>query len=497
MYRSYRRRSILLSPIMIIGIITLILLAMIYFGGVLFFQDKYLPNTTVGGVECGLKNYEFVEKENATKSAHYSLLITDRKENLYVIEAKEFGYKYVNLGEEKQIMESQSPFAWPIALFQPSSYTLGYSVTYDEEKLIDVINHLGIFSEKYIEKPVDAYLDIQTDGYAIIPEKIGNEPVAEQIRTEILNAVKFTATTLTLSDDCYVAPKIHSSSADLLTAASQIDTYLNAVITYNFWDVQEVFGREQIMSAIKVSSNFEVTLDTKVFDKFAQYLASKYNTYADKREFKTAKGDTILIGGGDYGWVVDKTKESSEIFKNITSGAPVTREPIWSQTAKADGPNDIGNTYIEIDYTNQTVYLFKEGEKVFTSKFVSGNVKKGWASPDGIYDINYKDSVEYRKGEQITLKGEDYESKVDYFVVWARNIGFHDASWRKDKEFGGTTYLDDGSHGCINMPYDKVKQLFSLVSNGTPVVAYYRTPVEVYLHEYAFSYVKPTTETTE
>jgi lipoprotein-anchoring transpeptidase ErfK/SrfK len=142
------------------------------------------------------------------------------------------------------------------------------------------------------------------------------------------------------------------------------------------------------------------------------------------------------------------------------------------------------------------MYFFKEGEKVFTSKFVSGSVGEGWASPDGVYDINYKDCTDYHKGEKIELKGEDYASKVDYFIVWARNIGFHDASWRKAKEFGGTTYLKDGSHGCINMPYNSVKELFSLVSNGTPIVAYYREPVSVYLHEYAYSYVKPT-ETAE
>lgn len=493
----YRRRSIFLSPIMIILYITLIILALVYFGGVFFFQSHYLPNTTVGNVECGLKGYEYVEDINESQTARYSLLVTDRKETLYVIEAKDFDYKYVNLGEEKQILENQNPFTWPLALIKPTTYSLSYSVTYSEDKLQYIISHLGIFSEKYIEKPVDAYLDLKIDGYTIVPEVMGNQPILEQVSKEITDAIKFTKTTLTLTDACYVAPNLHSSSAPLLDAASQIDTYLNAVITYNIWDTQEVFGKEQIMSAIRVNSDFQVTLDPTVFKEFAQSLASKYNTYADKREFKTAKGDTIIIGGGDYGWVVNKGKEAAEILNNITSGAPVTREPIWSQTAKADGPNDIGNTYIELDYTNQTLYFFKEGEKVFTSKFVSGSVGEGWASPDGIYDINYKDCTDYHKGEKIELKGEDYASKVDYFIVWARNIGFHDASWRKNKEFGGTTYLNDGSHGCINMPFNSVKELFSLVSKGTPVVAYYREPVAVYLHEYAYSYVKPTEETAE
>ena len=37
--------------------------------------------------------------------------------------------------------------------------------------------------------------------------------------------------------------------------------------------------------------------------KYVQQLASKYNTFGRKRSFKTSSGDTIEIGGGDYGWV--------------------------------------------------------------------------------------------------------------------------------------------------------------------------------------------------
>ena len=105
----YRRRSVFLSPIMIILCITVIILAVVYFAGVFFFQSHYLPNTTVGNVECGLKGYEYVEDINESQTARYSLLVTDRKGTLYVIEAKDFDYKYVNLGEEAQILENQNP----------------------------------------------------------------------------------------------------------------------------------------------------------------------------------------------------------------------------------------------------------------------------------------------------------------------------------------------------------------------------------------------------
>lgn len=488
MYRSYyRRRPIFLAPAMIILYITLILLAMIYFGGVFFFQDKYLPNTTVGNISCGLKDAKYVEDIISSQVSRYSLLVTDRKGNQFVIEGKEFDYKYVQLGEEQQILDDQNPFLWPIALFEPNTYTLSQSVSYDEEQLKYITTHLGLFKEDYIEKPVNARIELKKDGYALIPETHGNTPIAEQVVKEILDAVYVTKTQLTLSDACYEVPSIHTSSPAILDAIGTLDKYLNAVVTYNIWDSYEVvFGKEEIMSAIRMDKDFQITLDTTVFDNFVYHkLAKPYNTYADKREFKTTKGDTIVIGGGDYGWVVNKAKEATELHNNILAGVPVTREPIWSQTARVGALNDIGNTYIEVDYTNQTLYYYKEGELVLQSKFVSGNMRKKWGSPDGLYEVKYKDT-------DCTLVGETYESHVDYFIVFAKNIGFHDATWRKSKEFGGKTYLTDGSHGCINMPYNSVKELFSKVSKGTPIIAYYREPVTV-PQEYAYSYVKPET----
>ena len=74
------------------------------------------------------------------------------------------------------------------------------------------------------------------------------------------------------------------------------------------------------------------------------------------RKFKTSKGDKVKIGGGDYGWVIDKTAEKEELLKNLNSAAPTEREPVYEQRAKKSGLNDIGSTYVEIDYTNQHLW---------------------------------------------------------------------------------------------------------------------------------------------
>ncbi len=46
----------------------------------------------------------------------------------------------------------------------------------------------------------------------------------------------------------------------------------------------------------------------------------------------------------------------------------------------------------------------------------------------------------------------------------------HDATWRN--KFGGSIYLTEGSHGCINLPKSKAAEIFDNVSKGEPVIVY-------------------------
>ena len=169
--------------------------------------------------------------------------------------------------------------------------------------------------------------------------------------------------------------------------------------------------------------------------------------------------------------MIDKEKEREQLLEEVKNGEIKTREPVYSQTAVSRSKNDIGSTYIEVDYTNQHMWYFEEGTLKLDSDFVSGNISRGNGSPDGVFKVVYKKSP-------AVLKGEDYESDVTYFIPFAYNVGFHDASWRHGR-FGGTIYKNSGSHGCINMPEEKAAKLYELVKVDTPVVAYYREPVKL------------------
>lgn len=120
------------------------------------------------------------------------------------------------------------------------------------------------------------------------------------------------------------------------------------------------------------------------------------------------------------------------------------------------------NPYINVSISSQTLTYYEYGEVVLTSPVVTG-INNG--TPTGTFRV-------LNKARSVTLKGPDYESFVNYWIAFkGSSYGLHDASWRSN--FGGTIYKYNGSHGCVNMPYYKVQQLYNMVEIGTPVYIYY------------------------
>ena len=65
----------------------------------------------------------------------------------------------------------------------------------------------------------------------------------------------------------------------------------------------------------------------------------------------------------------------AQLTQEIQSGTQTTREPAYSMTANAHGANDIGNTYIEVDLSEQHMYYYQDGADIFESDIVSGDMR--------------------------------------------------------------------------------------------------------------------------
>ena len=91
-------------------------------------------------------------------------------------------------------------------------------------------------------------------------------------------------------------------------------------------------------------------------------------------------------------------------------------------------------------------------------------------TPEGVYKIWYKEMNKTLRGSLST--GESWATPVTYWNnISTFGIGLHDATWHP--YFGGSRYVEGGSHGCINMPLEAAKYVYENVEIGTPVVMYW------------------------
>ena len=202
---------------------------------------------------------------------------------------------------------------------------------------------------------------------------------------------------------------------------------------------------------------------------YVAQLAATYDTVGTEREFQTTSGRTVYVSSSVYGWKIDQSAETAQLSKEIQSGTQTTREPVFSQTANAYGVNDLGNTYIEVDLSEQHMYYYQNGADIFVSGNMSYADRQTHA---GIFTLYYKKSPDVLRGTMKADGTYEYESKVEYWMPFDGGIGFHDASWQP--YFGGNRFREGGgSHGCINLPADKAAELYNRIDESVPIVCFY------------------------
>lgn len=121
-------------------------------------------------------------------------------------------------------------------------------------------------------------------------------------------------------------------------------------------------------------------------------------------------------------------------------------------------------TYVKVNIWNQSLMLVYDGEYIMSCSIVSGTYDK-FDTPRGWFSVQNMGMGVRLKGQQ----GDDqWDVVVNYWIGFLGSAyGIHDASWRGS--FGGSIYMDNGSHGCVNVPTWAAATIYDYVDIGTPV----------------------------
>lgn len=435
------------------------LVTSIYFTKHLYFGSK------INGSDVSGKTVEEIKSEMTAELNKYTLTIKERGGKTEQIKASDINLKYMSDEKFKNIKDGQKPLKWGVALFSKKNYDMSTDITYDKKLLAKNIDSLNCLAESNITEPKEPSIKYSDNGYVIVDEVKGNKINKDAVVKLVEESITKKKPTIDLeSANCYINPKFTSKSEKVVKARDMLNKYVSSKITYTFVDNKETLDSSKIKTWVKVDENFDVTLDEEKISGYVRSLGDTYNTYGKTRSFRTSSGNTINVSGGDYGWQINISKEVQALSEAIKSGQTITKEPAYSRNANSHGSSDIGNTYVEVDMTKQHMWYYKNGSLVVQGDVVTGNLSLNMATPPGTYKL--KDKL-----RNFTLKGQDYSTPVSFWMPFNGGVGIHDATWRDT--FGGEIYKTNGSHGCVNSPYNLAETIFNNISIGTPVVCYY------------------------
>lgn len=436
-----------------------------------YYNSRFAMNTWINGVYCTGKTVEEVNSEFLQMAETPSIHIVDMQGREYKLVMQEISYSVDYMEILGKLITLQNAWNWPIGLFKRQELTVGPEVNYDEEQLYDFWQSLSCVKEAK-ENELSVSILWTEEGYQLedlTGDRLDVEAGYKQLKTALENGFK----ELNLAgENLYRSDETTEEQKQILAQWEKVEAFQTVEITYDMGDEQIVLNQTNIGEflireedgAFLEEEDGSLAISKDKTDAFIDSLADEYDTYKKKRTFTSTRGDVITLTKGSYGTLLDRDAEKTYLYNALINRTSEVHVPVYEREAYHRGLNDIGDTYIEIDMTEQKMYLYKESECIVETDIVTGNTSKRWGTPEGIYYV-------YAKQKNRILRGPGYASPVKFWMPVNGNIGIHDASWRN--KFGGDIYKKSGSHGCINTPYEKMKTIYEEVEIGVPVVMFY------------------------
>ena len=441
------------------------------------YRHKFLPNTHVNGFDVGSMSVADVEDILKKSVEKYRLELAFRGGLNETVTSSDIGLTYVSSNEVEKLVENQNRMGWIASTFgKKHYYTVKTSFHYDSSVLRNHLKSLPEFSDEFITNPKNSTVVKDADNYyRVSTEFQGNKPNEDVIFAAVDEAVNASVPRLSLTaiPDAYLRPTMTSSDETLTERADWLNRYLDTNITIRMRDGStEVIDRARLASwAEKDDEGLYYLSDDNVYMKIYKIVedaAAKYDDTHDKLDFKSTNLGTVRLKcSTPYGYKINVDSQTEKIFTKVYAHEQGEYE--IENSVRETAEDKIGDTYIEVDITNQHVYYYIDGKLFVDTPCVTGlESDYDRRTPSGVYAI-FNMQEDQILGSLTSIYDEQrYESHVNYWMPFFESYGMHDAEWREN--FGGEIYLQYGSHGCVNLPYDYAKKIYQNLEIWTPVI---------------------------
>lgn len=415
----------------------------------------YVPAAKKTDAENQLTNKQTANKQSENDQLSNSQSVNDQSKRKILGVIKNFDFKYDIM---KQLQTALKFNQWLGVLsyygILKNDITITMNVKKESKSFIDQIKKLKLPSTSNGKKVEtrDAYIDMSNTRFEIVPEVYGNTVSKLQLNNNIVEDIENSIFEMDYKEeDCYLKPRVKKDDPQLLKKQENCKKYLVMKVAIDFVYRKMKLTPKQLSEMMNITDEGAEVVEKKVLD----FVTAN----ATAAEWK------YLEYSGKPGRALRREKLKNDLIALLKTGKDGTVKAKYTTGRVAPGT---GNTYVEIDISKQHLWYVIKGKKLVDTPIVSGNVAMNDDTPTGLFKVFYMERNAVLRGNNDD--GTRYESPVQYWMPFNGGIGMHDASWKS--VYGGTEYLNNGSHGCINMPLEAAKKTFNNISVGTYVLVH-------------------------
>ncbi|MBQ8306481.1 MAG: L,D-transpeptidase [Blautia sp.] len=475
-------------------VLLVIVLALLAAGGIYaklqHDSDVYFARTELNGFDLsGLTPDQAVQTLLSAYSAS-TVTINEKGEESITGKLADFGYSVDEDGLKRLLdkgyeMQRDGAVETVKSLITGNNFVMQVPFSADMNALKTQVCSANLKEERIPSEDAYLNLDEESKTYSIVPEIYGNEIKDSDLQLLVKDSIdEFTTgnsagedLSIDMPENFYILPEVYAEDADLVNTCDVYNQFCKAQVTYKFGSQTEVLGWDTIREWLDIHQGGADLINDKLYEHAAD-LAARYNTRYHDRTFHTTYGNDVVIPGNlnEYGYTVDQDAEVAQLYDDIMSNAPVEREPVYVSKTDSygnpvyyarEGRDDLAGTYVEVNLSAQHLWYYKNGGLVVESDIVSGCVSKGRQTQTGCFPLAYKESPSVLTGGNAA---NGYSTKVQYWMPFYEGQGLHDATWRGS--FGGSIYQNNGSHGCVNLPYWAAETIFNNIDAGVAIIIF-------------------------
>ena len=398
------------------------------------------------------------------RAASYEQHVTNDNGFDLTVTAEDIGLSTEGTQVANEALARTNPALWLPYLVSPKHMLIDAHLQSNDEALTAIVEGAVADFNKDAEQPTNAKAayDDETKSFVVVPESIGTALDAGKIVEKVTVACRELSPDVTLDDSVLLQPTVDSKNETLTASVEKANGMIaNEINVVCDGETVATIDKPTITSWISFNDENEVVVDGVTKWVEANDAIKEAGNASDE----------------EHVWALNADETSTDIHRVLKrqpgTDAEVKRTVIETKPVATPGAKERGR-HIDVNLTTQFVRFYDENGKVIWDSYcVSG----GWdteyqemhSTPTGTFAIEAKETNRTLVGADRNGDNKpDYESFVNYWMPFLNyDYGFHDATWRA--EFGGDIRYWWGSHGCINLPYEKAEQLYGLINVGDTV----------------------------